>query len=63
MIDAYFPTCPKIELFARGPADGWNLWGNEAPDPVNDTSVNAPAEPDGPRVLPSAGERLGEDCE
>ncbi len=32
MIEAYFPTCPKIELFARRPsAEGWDLWGNEAP--------------------------------
>ncbi|HEU02927.1 MAG TPA: hypothetical protein ENH89_21945 [Aurantimonas coralicida] len=34
MIEAYYPSCPKIELFARPPAaDGWDLWGNEAPAP------------------------------
>jgi N6-adenosine-specific RNA methylase IME4 len=32
MIEAYYPSCPKIELFARPPApQGWDLWGNEAP--------------------------------
>ena len=34
MIEAYYPTCPKIELFARPPsAEGWDMWGNEAPAP------------------------------
>ena len=31
MIEAYYPTLPKIELFARGEArPGWDTWGNEA---------------------------------
>ena len=31
MIEAYFPTLPKIELFARGKArPGWEIWGLEA---------------------------------
>lgn len=31
MIEAYFPTLPKIELNRRGPArPGWDAWGNEA---------------------------------
>ena len=31
LIEAYFPTLPKIELFARGKArPGWTVWGNEA---------------------------------
>jgi N6-adenosine-specific RNA methylase IME4 len=30
LIEAYFPTLPKIELNRRGPArDGWDAWGNE----------------------------------
>jgi N6-adenosine-specific RNA methylase IME4 len=34
MIEAYFPTLPKIELNRRGPArDGWDAWGNEAEQP------------------------------
>lgn len=31
MIEAYFPTLPKIELNRRGaPRVGWDAWGNEA---------------------------------
>lgn len=31
LIEAYFPTLPKIELNRRGPArEGWDAWGNEA---------------------------------
>ena len=31
MIEAYFPSLPKIELNRRGPARaGWDAWGNEA---------------------------------
>jgi N6-adenosine-specific RNA methylase IME4 len=30
LIEAYFPTLPKIELNRRGaPRDGWDAWGNE----------------------------------
>jgi N6-adenosine-specific RNA methylase IME4 len=30
LIEAYFPTLPKIELNCRGkPRDGWAAWGNE----------------------------------
>lgn len=32
LIEAYFPTLPKIELFARKARPGWDSWGNEAPD-------------------------------
>ena len=28
-IDEYYPTCSKIELFAREMTDGWDSWGNE----------------------------------
>ena len=31
MIEAYFPTLPKIELNARRTRAGWDSWGNEAP--------------------------------
>ena len=35
MIEAYFPTLPKIELNRRGPArPGWDAWGNEAESPT-----------------------------
>jgi N6-adenosine-specific RNA methylase IME4 len=29
MIEDYFPTTPKLEMFARKPRDGWDSWGNE----------------------------------
>ena len=30
MIERYFPTTPKLEMFARGRRrDGWDHWGNE----------------------------------
>jgi N6-adenosine-specific RNA methylase IME4 len=25
-----YPNVPKIELFARSPRIGWDVWGNEA---------------------------------
>jgi N6-adenosine-specific RNA methylase IME4 len=31
LIEAYFPTLPKIELFARKAREGWARWGVEAP--------------------------------
>jgi N6-adenosine-specific RNA methylase IME4 len=34
MIEAYFPTLPKIELNARAARPGWALWGAEAPEVV-----------------------------
>lgn len=32
LIEAYFPTLPKIELNARTRRAGWEVWGAEAPD-------------------------------
>jgi len=29
IIEAMFPTLPKIELFCRLPRKGWSVWGNE----------------------------------
>jgi N6-adenosine-specific RNA methylase IME4/ParB-like chromosome segregation protein Spo0J len=31
IIEAMFPTLPKIELFARAKREGWDAWGNEVP--------------------------------
>jgi N6-adenosine-specific RNA methylase IME4 len=31
VIERYFPTLPKIELYARGARPGWDVWGLEAP--------------------------------
>ncbi|PZU95644.1 MAG: hypothetical protein DI527_00940 [Chelatococcus sp.] len=32
LIEAYFPTLPKIELNARMRRPGWDVWGAEAPE-------------------------------
>ena len=31
MLEAYFPTLPKIELNAKRRREGWDAWGAEAP--------------------------------
>jgi N6-adenosine-specific RNA methylase IME4 len=30
MIERLYPLTPKLEMFARGPRPGWDVWGNEA---------------------------------
>jgi N6-adenosine-specific RNA methylase IME4 len=30
MIEEMFPTLPRLEMFARSPRLGWDVWGNEA---------------------------------
>jgi N6-adenosine-specific RNA methylase IME4 len=32
LIEAYYPTLPRIELNARRPRAGWRSWGNESPE-------------------------------
>jgi len=34
MIEDMFPNMPALEMFARGPRLGWQVWGNEATEPV-----------------------------
>ena len=29
MIERMFPHVPKLEMFARAPRPGWDVWGNE----------------------------------
>jgi len=29
IIDAIYPNGKRIELFARRPSPGWDVWGNE----------------------------------
>jgi N6-adenosine-specific RNA methylase IME4 len=36
MIEAYFPTLPKIELNARASRPGWSAWGYEAPGQLSE---------------------------
>jgi N6-adenosine-specific RNA methylase IME4 len=30
LIESFYPTLPKIELFCRSPREGWAVWGNQA---------------------------------
>jgi N6-adenosine-specific RNA methylase IME4 len=30
MIERLYPSTPKLEMFARGPRLGWDVWGNES---------------------------------
>jgi len=59
LIESYFPTLPKIELFARHARPGWDRWGSEAgsPDlaarPATEATADTLArarEPDHPRA-------------
>jgi N6-adenosine-specific RNA methylase IME4 len=38
LIEAYFPSLPKIELNARVAREGWSAWGNEVPEGAADPS-------------------------
>jgi N6-adenosine-specific RNA methylase IME4 len=33
IIEAMYPSLPKVELFARATREGWAAWGNQAPRP------------------------------
>jgi N6-adenosine-specific RNA methylase IME4 len=39
LIEAYFPTLPKIELNARASRDGWDSWGFEAPSAMMEAAA------------------------
>lgn len=30
LIEAMYPTLPKLEMFCRSPRDGWGVWGNQS---------------------------------
>lgn len=32
-IERLYPNLPRLEMFARRQREGWDSWGNEAPDP------------------------------
>lgn len=36
MIEDMFPNVPALEMCARGPRLGWDVWGNEAPEPMKE---------------------------
>jgi N6-adenosine-specific RNA methylase IME4 len=55
-IEAMFPSLPKIELFAREKADGWDCWGNEAPARITGNDVDTEASADARRAFYAADE-------
>ena len=68
IIEAYFPTLPKIELNARVARPGWARWGYEAPeqDPTakaadDATSGSATSEPPAPAGGPQEAEAASRD--
>jgi len=34
MVEEYYPSLQKVDIFARTQRPGWKPWGNEAPDDV-----------------------------
>lgn len=45
VIENYFPSVTKVELFARNGREGWSAWGNQAPEnaQVDEDEWDAPA--------------------
>lgn len=63
LIEDYYPTVPKIELNARRARPGWDVWGNEAPEPVaGRPPVLPPHDPETGEIIEpaEAGERSEE---
>lgn len=55
IIEAYFPTLPKIELNARTARPGWVRWGYEAPEGNTPEGAGTAREASGGQPLPEAG--------
>lgn len=45
MISRLFPDVPKIELFCREPAEGWDVWGNQSGPDESPEEINQNASP------------------
>ena len=43
MIEAYYPTLPKVELNARARREGWAIWGNAADLPAQEEAHDVTA--------------------
>ena len=41
IIERMYPTCERVELFARAPRDNWARWGNEASPVGADSGTSA----------------------
>lgn len=51
LVEAYFPSLPKIELNARRARAGWDAWGYEAPLPPHDPVTGEIVESDQPDAI------------
>lgn len=56
IIEAYFPTLPKIELNARVARPGWVRWGYEAPEENTPEGSGTAREASGGQPLPGDGD-------
>ena len=56
VIEAYFPTLPKIELNARQAREGWVRWGYEAPEENTQEGSGTAREASGGQPLASDGD-------
>jgi len=56
IIEAYFPTLPKIELNARTARPGWVRWGYEAPEENTPEGSGTAREASGGQPLPGDGD-------
>ena len=56
IIEAYFPTLPKIELNARQAREGWVRWGYEAPEENTPEGSGTAREASGGQPLPAVGD-------
>jgi N6-adenosine-specific RNA methylase IME4 len=54
IIEAYFPSLPKIELNARQAREGWVRWGYEAPEKNTQEGFGTAREASGGQPLPDA---------
>lgn len=61
LIEAYFPTLPKIELNARRVRAGWTAWGNEAPDHLGGAAdMVPPHDPETGEIIEQQSESIGQ---
>lgn len=63
LIEKLTPGLPRIELFARGPRPGWDVWGNQAaadPAPAADAPASPPPDDDDGEDLRPRHEREAE---
>jgi N6-adenosine-specific RNA methylase IME4 len=58
LIEQYFPTVPKLELYARKSRSGWDAWGNESEQPKSKSVRADDAKPFPTLVMDCCGAEL-----